>query len=676
MPERSDTGRKRGCRERARAAAALLAVFQLCGTGVVAAQPANRPDPPPVRELDPESAERLHNGMLELRQLERENDRAGAIRVGEDLLHRFPDEPRVEEALIRLYRLDGREDKLVRLLTRRVERDPNDLNQARELATSLLGLGKQAQAQSILQKVIAANPADEARYRMAAALFRAHRNLDQAALIYRQGRKAIGRETLFAIELAQLEEARGDYTAAMSEYLLLVMDPEQRPRARRKIVHMLESVENPNEVLSRVQDLQHKHPKSAAVQDIAATAYLQAGKLDEAFTAVQAADRYAGDQGEHLLELGKMALQTVEGQPVNLERARLGVRVLQLLPKAHPESNLIPEASRLLAEGLVAVARQVPQPATRQELLREAVQALDMTVADKRFANLRGDAMALKALILFEDLGQPQAAIETFQALIADLHERGEPDQVVRVQMALCLAALGKFGEARTELQAVAGPDSLWAAESQLDSRPGRGRRPVAPEALGRARARYQLAELDLIEGQYERAIDGFAALAAQAPEDRMSNDCLDLALILTEASMGDTVGVHRYSQYRGAIMRRDPAAARAELVALVAEPKESALHALALYQLANDCRDSGDTAQALEKYGELVQIHAEHRLAPRALEAIGDLQRQKLGHPELAVQSYERILMDYPDDLFLDDVREKLLAARQAQKEQTDATP
>jgi tetratricopeptide (TPR) repeat protein len=675
MRERLNAGPSSGRRARgAWAAAALLAAFQLYGAGA-RAQPAHPPAPPPARELDPESAERLHNGMLELRQLERENDRPGAIRVGEDLLHRFPDEPRIEEALMRLYRLDGREDKLVRLLTRRVERDPNDLNEARELTTALLGLGKQAQALSVLQKVIAANPADEARYRMAAALLRAHRNLDQAAEIYRQGRKAIGRETLFATELAQLEEARGDYAAAMGEYLLLVMDPDQRPRARRKVVHMLETVGNPNEVVSRVQELQHKHPKSAAVQDIAATVYLQVGKLDDAFAAVQAADRYAGDQGEHLLELGKLALQTDEGKPANPERARLGVRVLQLLPKAHPDSNLIPEASRLMAEGLVAVARQVPQPATRQELLHEAVKALDMTLADKRFANLRSDAMALKALILFEDLGQPQAAIETFQALIADLHERGEPDQVVRVQMALCMVALGKFDAARTELQAVVGADTL-GADPGSDSRPGQGKRPVAPEALGRARARYHLAELDLVEGQYDRAIDGFAALAEQAPEDRMANDCLDLALTLTEASLGDTVGVHRYSLYRGAILRRDPTAARGELTALVTEHKESALHALALYQLANDYRDSGDTAQALEKYGELVQEHPQHRLAPRALEAIGDLQREKLGHPELAVQSYERILMEYPDDLFLDDVREKLLAARQTQKEPSDATP
>ncbi|NIW24015.1 MAG: hypothetical protein GWN29_05265, partial [Gammaproteobacteria bacterium] len=88
---------------------------------------------------------------------------------------------------------------------------------------------------------------------------------------------------------------------------------------------------------------------TAAVQDIAATVYLHAGRLDDAFEAVRTADRYADDQGEHLLEFGRFALQTPRGAPVDLERTRLGVRVLQRLPKAHPESNLIPQAARLLA---------------------------------------------------------------------------------------------------------------------------------------------------------------------------------------------------------------------------------------------------------------------------------------------------------------------------------------
>ena len=101
----------------------------------------------------------------------------------------------------------------------------------RELCTYLLAQRRTHDALEVIQKVIAANPADEARYRLGAGLLRSHGQIDLAAEIYRQGRKAIGREGIFATELAQMAEGRGDYETAISEYLLLVMDPEQRPRA-------------------------------------------------------------------------------------------------------------------------------------------------------------------------------------------------------------------------------------------------------------------------------------------------------------------------------------------------------------------------------------------------------------------------------------------------------------
>jgi len=629
--------------------------------------------------VEAEDAERLHYRMLELRQLERQGDRAGAMRVGEELLREFPKNARVEEALLHLYRVERRDDKLIGLLGQRIERNPRDveLSEVRELGTHLLAMKRQSQALAMLQNVIAASPEDEMRYRVAAVLMRSYRQLDLAVAIYRQGREAIGREAMFAAELAQLEEARGDYGAAISEYLLLVMDPDRRSRARRKVIHLLERAGDASPVLERVDQLRRRHPKSSAVQDIAATAYLHSGRLDDAYDAVRAADRYAEDQGEHLLEFGRFALQTNPAAPVDLERTRLGVRVLQRLPQSHPESNLIPQASRLLAEGLVTVARQVDEEPVRTELLHEAVASLDMTLKEDRFAALQRDALALKAMILFEELKQPALALEAFETLVAHQQANDQSDHMVRVQMGLCLVALDRFDAARKVLDQVAESSAEPPRELQMNGDTGRrDRRQAAPEAIGRARARYHLAELDLVEGEYDRAIDAFAALAEEAPEDRLANDCLDLALLLNEASL-DPPGVReRYGQYRRAMLRKDHDGARSQLEALVGEHPESSLHPIALFELGRVFDAEAKYEVAMQRYESVVELHAEHRLAARALEAIGDLYLEKLGQPELAVSSYERILVDYPDDLFLDDVRKKLLTARAAQKEDDDATP
>jgi len=656
--------------------AALLGLLLSLSTATLLVTPGSssaQTRPPGEEGLTPKQAERLHLGMLELLRLRRVNDRDAAIDLGEQLLREFPESRRVEDALLDLYRIDRRDEKLMALLNRRIERDPGALDEARELATYLLARRRVSQALEVIQTVIASNPQDEARYRMGAVLMRSHGQTELAVELYRQGRKSIGRPSLFANELAQLAESRGDYATAIGEYLLLVTEPEQRARARRKIIRLLELAGEPEKILDSIEKLRRQQPKSAAVHDIASLAFLQTRRFEAAFESVRQADRYAGDQGEHLLEFGRLALQYNANEPVDLERARVGVQALQLLPERHPESNLLPETSRLLAEGLVTVARRAPDAATRKALLLEAVESLDHSARETRFANVRRDALALKGLILFEDLEEPALAYDTFQALQKHQRSVGESDEMVRVQMALCLTAMDRLAEARTLLEEVA---DLGDTTSALPPHHPKLRRQPTPELIGQSRARYHLAELDLVEGRYDAAQDGFAALAEEAPEDRLANDCLDLALTLNEASMelGDALQI--FAKYHRAQLRQQPQQAQKELEALVESHPESSLHPLALFELARLYDQADSTATALQSYEALVTRHPEHRLAPRALEAMGDLQLQKLGLPDQAAAMYERILLEYPDDLFQDDVRQKLLNARTALEGNDHATP
>jgi hypothetical protein len=136
---------------------ALVTVVLLLATGLahdVQAQSG-------AADANPPFDDQLHAGMLELRRLERMNDRAGAIRVGEQLLREYPDHPRVEEALMHLYRLERRDQQLIALLARRVERNaasPEILREARELGTYLLAHKRQSEALAMMQRVIAASP--------------------------------------------------------------------------------------------------------------------------------------------------------------------------------------------------------------------------------------------------------------------------------------------------------------------------------------------------------------------------------------------------------------------------------------------------------------------------------------------------------------------------------------
>ena len=620
--------------------------------------------------LTPEQAESLHQGMLKLRNLERQGDRAGAIRQGEALLQEFPNTRRVEDALAQLYRLEHRDDALLDLYRRRTQRDVNDLESFRELASLLLHRERVDDAVEVFHKMIAVNPKDENRYRLAASFLHSRGQAEAAIRLYREGRRAIGRETLFAAELAQLEEERNDLPAALSEYVLLSMNPEQRRRATREVAGLIERSEARPRLLARVDELRSRHTKSAPVQDIAAMAYLQVGRYADALAAIRDADRLAGDQGEHLLDFGRTALDVGKsGAVLDSERVQVGVQALALLSERHPKSGLVPEATRLSAEGLVAVAREMEPGETRTRLLKQAVATLE-GAGGSMAPRFETEARMLRAMILFEDLGDAAGALPVFESIAAQQREAGESDALVMVQAALCRAALGDFAATRTALEAVVGsspPDSV-ADPFQV--------RRKKPRDLGAARARYHLAELNVVEGKFPEASSEFAALAEEAPEDRFANDCLDRALVLNEAMMDDPAALQRYAAMVRARLRRDNAGAQSELEALVQQHRQSALAPIALLELAAALARDGKTELAMQRYDQILADHPKHRFAPRALEARGDLQMERLRRPDLAQASYERILMEYPDDLFLDAVRKKLLAAREAVKGGPHATP
>lgn len=616
--------------------------------------------------------ERLHLKMLQLRNLERQGDRASAMRFGEELLLEFPGEPRIEGVLLNLYRAERRTDKLLALLDDRLQRNPNDIAAMRELSAHLLALKRQEEALAVVQRTIDANPQDELRYRTAAVLFRSHRQVAVAIGFYQQGRLAIGQKDLFAAELAQLEEARGEYEAAISEYLLLVIDPDRRARAQRKIVRLLERTEDSQEILAQIDELRLRNARSSAVQDISATVYLQSGRYEDAAQAIKAADRYANDAGEHLLEFGRAALKTQESETVDLERIRTGVVALRRLPKVHPNSPLIPEASRLMAEGLVTVARSVEDESNRTKLLEQAVQSLDAPIEQSQFPELQRDALALRAMILFEEMDRKPEALETFQQLIQRQRQEGESHHLVQVQAGMVLASMDSLALARQVFLEIANTELAQPAPE-----PHKRRRRATPESIARARALFHLADLDFIAGDYELALTGFADLAEEAPEDRMANDCLDLALLLNEATFYDGPGpLGVFARYRLALVHRSQSDARAALEELVKDHGKSTIHPIAMYDLAAIYVEDRKYDIAIQRYGQLVEAHPEHRLAPRALEAIGDIWMAHLGQPQTAQENFERILLEYPEDLFLDSVRRKLLAARQVSEEEEHATP
>src|SRR5262249_12802599 len=160
-----------------------------------------------------------------------------------------------------------------------------------------------------------------------------------------------------------------------------------------------------------------------------------------------------------------------------------------------------------------------------------------------------------------------------------------------------------QLDQARSVLQEVVRADSANAA---APAQPGT-RRPQQPADVGWSRARFHLAELDVISGRYDEARTTFAALAEEAPEDGLANECLDRPLRLNEMGASDAPALKSYGASRQARLLHDRNGIKTALESIVRGQPDSPLAPVALFEWAAELDDEHDTTAALARYDEVV---------------------------------------------------------------------
>ncbi len=194
------------------------------------------------------------------------------------------------------------------------------------------------------------------------------------------------------------------------------------------------------------------------------------------------------------------------------------------------------------------------------------------------------------------------------------------------------------------------------------------GRDPEFRQAGGHAH--YHLARLDLAEGHFATARDRFAVIALDNPGAAYANDALDLGLIIAEEMDNPTGGPDILALYAPVVYYELTAQPDRRVAALenfvtaagrrldMSEPQH--LYEKTLFDLATAYAENGRTDEALDLLKRVVLEHPDGRYPARALALQGDL-LQRVGRRTGARSAWEQLLAQYPDYLFIDDVRDSL---------------
>jgi tetratricopeptide (TPR) repeat protein len=164
---------------------------------------------------------------------------------------------------------------------------------------------------------------------------------------------------------------------------------------------------------------------------------------------------------------------------------------------------------------------------------------------------------------------------------------------------------------------------------------------------------------------EYESARDTLTSLAEQNPSSQFANDALELAWVIEEGLQGDQRVLNSYTRALQSELADDSTRVIAELRRVSASTVDTPLRRRGLIRLGEFYQAQGKYDAALESYQTFVRDYPEDGQIAEAHRKIGQLYEKGYRNMELALETYESILITHPYYIFLDEVRDDVTRIR-----------
>lgn len=314
--------------------------------------------------------------------------------------------------------------------------------------------------------------------------------------------------------------------------------------------------------------------------------------------------------------------------------------------------TVAPDQRRRAADALAGTCEQALRFGALGDDPEESVERFGELLQQVRKVNPRSEALYSAQIHLAgytrDVLREPAQAARRLEHMLLDLDLPTEGVALVRLTLGECYLAAGDTARGRAVLTRL-------------------GRDPDFRAAGGHAH--YHLARLDLAEGHFATARDRFAVVAIDHPTAPYANEALEMGLAIAEEMENPSGGPNVLALYARSVYHDligDEAGRIQALESFLAEAPalvdlEEPQHLLerAKYELAGLYAGQGRAEEALRLWRRVVTDHPDGRFAAASLQHRADLLASE-GRIEGARQELDLLLAQYPDYLFIDDVRDR----------------
>ncbi len=439
----------------------------------------------------------------------------------------------------------------------------------------------------------------------------------------KKARKATGDPSLLVTSLAGFYTSQGRVDAAIREWLLLMeLQPRQAENIKQRILGLPEDENSREQIESSLKAGLSKPAIKLNVVELLGAFYFRSRQWEDAYEQVMLADQIGGNSGLAMLTFAENLI--TEGED------KLALHVLGDLRKSH-------EALSNAVRGLLAQAKALESTGS----FVEADSVFSRLTTSSNLRTSQGqEALILQAKMRLNQLKEPGKARKLLENAL-----RQQPRMRNSGEAALLI---GDTYLAQRKL----------ADASRIYNEAATGR--YGRQPLLQSRALVNAALVDFYSGDYERAADRFNEASQKSPNGTLTNNALDM-LELLRFGKPDSTLLAVYANAELYLRIGNESKAESLFTEAAENGRENDLTERARLKLAQIMMKSDRVEEAVQILLATIELDPESLRAPSILLKLGQIHQNDINDPVGAVKYYERILIDYPESLQVNEARKRL---------------
>jgi len=582
---------------------------------------------PQPRRLDPFDS--LHQTRKEGLQIDRletarrliaQGAYISAVGMLEDIYSERPEDRQVIELLFLGYMELKAYSKAEMLVKRQLDKFPTDVSYHEQLLNLYMKMADDSLVSAQAHKMIERFPGNLIAYEQVIRNLKQN-GYDQLGMEFiNLARTEFGDPNLFILLAGNFYEVRREYGNAVREYYRASkLDSVTAQEADKRMAILIRYPDSPAEVIDTLQSILDTNPSDTFALKHLSEAFIRNEMYTEAFESTVKLDSITDGDGREVFNYMRRCRERGLYEEV--------VKVSEYLSRNEANKAIPYNYTFYYAEALQNLGRS-----------HEAIDVYEKIERESPRAREKAEALFYIGNVYRYFLKDYDSARVYYDST---LHTYGF--STIKMMTSLELAGLylveGKLDRAKEEYEKLLGEKILQEKQERIS---------------------YSLAMIELFKKNYVEADILFRKLISDFPRGVYLNDAIIMSLLIRESAEMHPNALNEYADAIYYEVKLMPDSVETMLKSVI-ERGETPLLGTAMYRLAANYSNHGETSKALSVIGEMGEKYPEDYFYPFCLKIKGDIYIQEEETRAEGVAIYKTILEEYGNYPFVGEVREKL---------------